>query len=306
MKSHLLTARWIMRGTTAHILSLIVAGLFTLSAGILCAAPSTPLLTSLEVSSNMKLIIIGKTGQTNTPTSFVMKKPYRLVLDFAETGFTKIPKRMKFPGIPIREIRCGRYKSKARVVIDFGSKLVPAYRVYDRGNHVLVKLAGRGRKPSPKKKAIQGALRDMEDSPASVRNVTAIRDKSGPTLRVGSVDIEDGLIAVELCDKAHKNRCWRLVVEADVERMTVDRATISDVTGDLKAFELAPVTPTTRLVESRQPTRRDAKQFRGRGVQSARVTAKRKSNEPKVSTRGPRRLTAAGAGKSTRKLALGP
>jgi AMIN domain len=197
-------------------------------------------ITSVQVAPDLKHISIKCDGPVGRHSTFVIQKPYRLVLDLESTGLGKIPAKIHVGRNPVNEIRLGYANSRARIVVDFGENPVPPFKVDKQSNSLLVNLgvkAGAWQpKPAPKPAA---KLQKDPVQPKAVAQAPATKKADSSTVSVKSAGVADDLVFVELVHKKDPKRTYRLVIDLDVEELQVRQASVSDGQGHLKRFDLS-------------------------------------------------------------------
>jgi AMIN domain len=175
-------------------------------------------ITSVQVAPDLKHISIKCDGPVGRHSTFVIQKPYRLVLDLESTGLGKIPAKIHIGRNPVNEIRLGYANSRARIVVDFGDNPVPSFKVDKQSNSLLVNLgvkAGAWQpKPAPKPAA---KLQKDPVQPKVVALTPASKKADSSTVSVKSAGVADDLVFVELVHKKDPKRTYRLVIDLDVE-----------------------------------------------------------------------------------------
>ncbi|MBI5571499.1 MAG: AMIN domain-containing protein [Desulfomonile tiedjei] len=85
-----------------------------------------------------KQITIDSKGKVGKHFARVMARPNRLVMDFENTSVGKVPATIGIGAADIKEIRLGKTKSRARLVVDFQDRPVPPFHVRRADNQMLV------------------------------------------------------------------------------------------------------------------------------------------------------------------------
>lgn len=196
-------------------------------------------ITGLRVLPDGNAIVIESEGRVGRHSAFVIKNPFRLVVDFDSTAPATAPGRMKGQGDRIREIRVGYANSRTRMVVDFGDRPVPAFKV-DRADGRIFLALGNGVPASD--------IPVKPKSPARPQNRTHTDEKPSPRpssaspvagLTVKNAGVRDKLVFLELADRKDTRNSYRLVIDLDTRAMVVKNATMSDEKGNVKRFELA-------------------------------------------------------------------
>jgi hypothetical protein len=212
--------------------------LLLLLLGNICYGMTGGTLTEVNVSEDLKRIVIKYTGAVGKHAAFVIERPHRLVIDFASVSIGNVRRKIDVNDKGIQQIRLGQTPARARLVVDFGENPVPTFKIQRMDRAILVML-GRGtslpglhtisartktsrRAPAPQKKSSRRISRGSEKAPVTVR-------KAG---------VADDLVYVELTHRKTPNKTYRLVVDCSLEDLLVRQASLSDSTGTLKRFEV--------------------------------------------------------------------
>ncbi|MDQ7782358.1 MAG: AMIN domain-containing protein [Desulfomonilaceae bacterium] len=84
--------------------------------------------------------MIDAKGKVGKYLARVIGNPNRLVMDFDDTRVGNIPRNVSVGKSDIHEIRVGEFKSRARVVVDFRDRPVPAFKVRRENNRISLML----------------------------------------------------------------------------------------------------------------------------------------------------------------------
>jgi len=117
---------------------------------------------------------------------------------------------------------------------------VPAYRTQKEANRLIVAL---GSPSVPVAALLNRKSPSVPAKPAAAGSASHPAHISGlkePLVALKSAGVTDDLIVLELTDVKNPKRSCRLVLEVDMERLKVRRATMSDRTGKLESAEIAP------------------------------------------------------------------
>jgi len=222
------------------VLASLICLLLAVDIGLTRAASSGNI-SGVLVSPDSRHITIKSDGPLGRHTDFVIGNPNRLVIDFGESGLLKAPRRIRVSTDLVKEIRLGYFGSGARLVIDFGAHAVPPYRILDESTHVVVVLDGKGPSEvpgSPKGRTPRVLAKRSPTPAAPAAHETAVTKKK-PSIAIKSANVTDDLVVLELADGKDSKRSCRLVLEVDVERLQVRRATVSDLKGVLKRCDVS-------------------------------------------------------------------
>lgn len=114
-------------------------------------------------------------GDVGKHLARVIGQPNRLVVDFSGgSRVGKVPRRIKVGRGALNEIRVGRYKGRARVVLDFQDNPVPAFKIRRDDDHVSIRFGKSlsSTETGSEKKAGQSHL-SPRVAPASAKPVSA-------------------------------------------------------------------------------------------------------------------------------------
>ena len=206
-------------------------------------------IAAVRLAPDMTQLMIRFDGEIGKHSAFVMGKPCRLVLDFESTGLGKIPGKIAVHREPINEIRLGAVQSRSRVVVDFGDRPVPAFKIEQAGDVVTVRLSYGS---APGRTAGAAPRGSVSREAAPPRSVVTARDSLAPSksmspapanhsasrMVVKRAGIADNLVFVELADRQDRKKVYRLVVDLDQDQMSVRQATLSDADANMKRFNL--------------------------------------------------------------------
>ncbi|MBI5570577.1 MAG: AMIN domain-containing protein [Desulfomonile tiedjei] len=238
-------------GARTKWLTLAVSLVLLLAAATSGAGEERGRITAVRLNPDMTQLTIRFEGEIGKHSAFVMGKPFRLVLDFESTGLGKIPGKIAVHRDPINEIRIGSVESRSRLVVDFGDRPVPAFKIEQAADMVTVRLTlgtGPGGKANvnpagglPRGSVVtrgHPAGRESLAPSKSVSPAISSTNQADARMVVKTAGITDNLVYVELVDRKDRKKAYRLVVDLDQERMNVRQATVSDETGNLKRFNL--------------------------------------------------------------------
>ena len=164
-------------------------------------------ITSVQVAPDFKQISIGCDGPVGKLSSFVLKKPYRIVLDMESTGLGNVPTKINVGGNFINEIRLGHENSRARVVVDFGDRPTPSFTLHRQNNVLLVSLKPKvgALQPRPSAKPAAQPLTDPVQ-PKAVVSAPAYPEAPSSKVSVKTAGVKDNLVFVELASKKDPKR----------------------------------------------------------------------------------------------------
>lgn len=197
-------------------------------------------ITAVTVSPDGKQVAIRHDGPSGTHNAFVLTRPSRLVVDFDGMSLGPVTRTIPVNGPLIKEIRLGYSGTRARVVIDLADLPVPAYRTHKETNRLVVAL---GSPSVPVSSLLNKKSAPVPAKPAAAGpapNPAPVAGKKGPLVALKSAGVTDDLIVLELTDVKNPKRSCRLVLEVDMDRLQVRRATMSDRKGNLERAEISP------------------------------------------------------------------
>ena len=157
---------------------------------------SSGTITGVSVDPSEKNLVITCEGKVGKRQVRVIGNPNRLVVDFNGMKIGKAPRKLKTRGKSIYEVRVGPFKGRARVVADFRSNAVPAFKLVEEKNGVRVvfgrsvpaSVQARGRKESP----LSPKLMPAAANPTGV-NLKPSAAKGKKSLRLKEVKLAQSL-----------------------------------------------------------------------------------------------------------------
>jgi AMIN domain len=223
-----------------------------------------PLITNVQIAPDQKQLIIKADKALGTHSAFAFENPYRLVIDFESTGLGKVPAKIKVDKPPINEIRLGKNGHRARIVVDFGEYPVPPFMVERNGNLAVVALgavptdprmlqrspqAESGSKPrsvsppQPQRHAAPKNDQTRVPAPLPIDKPTSTPINSGKKNEQTSFVVKQSLVTnnlllVELQNRKSPAETYRVVVDLNLNSMTIRNASISNSSGVVKKFDL--------------------------------------------------------------------
>ncbi len=235
-------------------------------------------ITSVQVAQDLSRISIYSQGHLGKHSAFVIDKPYRLVIDFDSATIGNIKNRIRVEHPPINEIRLGYHNNRARVVVDFGENPVPPYHIEHSGDLIVVSLGKTSgirpvdkpvrMEPAPKKPVPKQADRTPHSSkqvaqPSPEATIPAspphLADSQAPAAESGDDDdakivvknagVKSSLVYVELVNKTDPRISYRLILDLDLDRLSIRSASLSDAKGNIKKFHVTK-TETEKLNSS--------------------------------------------------------
>ncbi|MGC8657694.1 MAG: AMIN domain-containing protein [Desulfomonilaceae bacterium] len=221
----------------------------------------TPLITSVKISPDQKQIIIKADKPLGTHAAFAFQNPYRLVIDFEDTGLGKVPLKVKIDKPPINEIRLGTNGHRARLVLDFGEYPVPPFMVERKGNLAVVALGEIPTEPRPIQSNSQiesnNSPRHSSAAQTHHRNVSKPQPNHAappaPSVSLvapGKKSASEGLIVkqslatnnlllVELQNRKRPAENYRVVLDLNLNKMTVHNVSLSNSSGIVRKFDFS-------------------------------------------------------------------
>ncbi len=95
-------------------------------------------ITEVKMEPDGKALVISVKGEAGKHVARVLGRPNRLVIDFHDTRIGKMPHKIRASQGSIHEIRVGSYKGRARIVVDYQRKPVPAFNVNRSKDRVAI------------------------------------------------------------------------------------------------------------------------------------------------------------------------
>jgi len=233
--------------------------LILISSPVALANPTE--ITAVQIAPDFTSITITSEGPLGKHSAFVIDRPYRLVVDFEETGLGKLQGKIRVDNGPMNEIRLGYHNNRARVVVDFGENAVPPFQI-ERNNNLAVialgKVSGPPRASAPKSRPVAKPTpvrsQDLPTHPdpsktevAPTRPAPARSESSAlqssrqgtddSTVSVKEAGVRNNLVFVELVNLKDPKLTYRMIVDLDVDELSIRSASLSDSKGNLKKFE---------------------------------------------------------------------
>ena len=229
-------------------------------------------ITSVRISPDLRQVVVKADGVLGKHSAFAFDKPYRLVVDFDSTALGKVSNRIRVEKGPISEIRLGKFENRARLVIDFGAVPVPTYAIERQANMAVIALGETGliprenhgenvqeddrkaqKRPSvksqptpPKKEQVKTV--ESVPAPAPMKNpipnpqpqATLGSSSSDPSVK--KVLLSNDLLLVEFQDPRNPGLSYNLAIDIDLKGQTLRSASLSDLKGEVKRFEISEMT----------------------------------------------------------------
>ncbi len=100
-------------------------------------------ISGVKLEPDKQRIVIESKGKVGEHVARVMARPNRLILDFKNTGLDRVPHKISVVDDAIKGIRVGSTESRARLVVDFQDRPVPAFHVTREQDRILL-VFGKG------------------------------------------------------------------------------------------------------------------------------------------------------------------
>ncbi len=123
-------------------------------------------ITGVTLGRDGNSLVIDAKGKVGKYLARVIGMPNRLVMDFDDTRVGNVPRAVSVGKSGIHEIRVGQFKSRARVVVDFRDRPVPAFKVRREKNRITLVLGNSLAGYLPKAETRRGR-RASESAPES-------------------------------------------------------------------------------------------------------------------------------------------
>ena len=269
----------------------------------------TPLITNVKVSPDQKQIVIKGNKTLGIHSAFAFENPYRLVIDFENTGLAKVPAKIKVDKPPINEIRLGANTRRARLVVDFGEYPVPPFMVERKGNLAVVALgsvptdprmiqrnSAAETRPKPSHVSAQQpqhhVVQKRETTPVppstpspspSVSSVAPSKKTGQPGFTVKQSLVTNNMLLVELQNSKSPSETYRIVLDLNLDDMTVHNASISNSNGLVKRFNLVDSGPKVVQNEPGQEEAANGPASVGPRKKSKLVVEQKSFDQPKYS-----------------------
>ncbi len=170
-----------MRSPAARFVHLWIGSLMF---ALVCApawAGSSGKITGVRLDPDGKRVVIASRGDLGKHTARVIGQPNRLFIDFERAELGKVPRRLKGGRHGITEIRAGYYKSRARVVLDFGATPVPGFQIKREKGRVLVVLGKSLAKELPGQRGVASRAASRKPSASSPLSPSLVPATAGPS-----------------------------------------------------------------------------------------------------------------------------
>jgi AMIN domain len=221
---------------------LLVVSFIVASAGVSVAAAGSNI-TNVKVAQDLRAVKIFADRDLGRHRAFVIKNPYRLVLDFESTGLGRVQRKIGIGQEGMSEIRLGVSGSKARVVVDFGDAEVPPYTIRRDDKMLVVFLSEAPRAKSPEKKRIQAKPKEnvRPQTKKSKRRSSKAETKS--SLAIRSAGVTGKMVFFELADRKNPKRHYRFAMEIDTKKLRPGQLSMTDSQGRVECFRVIPESP---------------------------------------------------------------
>lgn len=257
-------------------------------------------ITGVDLSPDGKRLCLRFTGAAGKHMAFVMERPYRLVVDFLDTSLGQVRRRIPGESPSLAEVRMGQHDSQARMVADFGSNPVPPFKINRVGDRVFIVFQGGAVRTEARKEVLDSSpVRGKTGSRSSVLAARTTPRSRTSALAVRKARVEGNLIFLELASALAGGRRYRLVLDCDLQDLSVRNATVSDASGAVKRFDFVKAGDSgavqkAEVEATKGPTKGDER-IRGKHVSAQKFkwglpAAFRKDLTPTAEKTGPFRL----------------
>lgn len=207
----------------AILITLLGAILVTALSGIHCATAANTV-TEVSVTPDLKRVIVKCSEEVVQYNSFRLDRPPRLVIDVSgarpDPGLKPIPPE-KNGGL---KVQVAESPTGAHVVLDFGGAAVPNMRIKRMGTYLIAFL---DEWTPPKKQPHSPAVPEKKQPPkhtgSSLHPVTTKAPPEPRTARsdliIESARVVDGLIVLNVADRSHPERKYRIDLGVSFEQM---------------------------------------------------------------------------------------
>jgi AMIN domain len=199
----------------------------------------------VQVSPDLKRITIKCDGPAGRPSSFIIRHPYRLVLDMQSTALGSIPRKISVDRDPIREIRLGFLNERARVVIDFGDNVVPPFKIENVNNDIVVNLdrGATGAFSKGRHAPVSGST--AQSGPSKIPEAGRTHPRShAARIAVKHSRVVNNKLYVDLINRNEPKMSYKLAINLDPKAMAPTNATLTDLKGNKRKFKISATTQT--------------------------------------------------------------
>ena len=127
-----------MRSTVVGCKCLLLCCLLLVIISVPAQAGVSGQITEVKMEPAGKALLISVKGEAGKHVARVLGRPNRLVIDFRDTRIGKMPHKISASQGDIHEIRIGTYRGRARIVVDYQDKPVPAFNISRSKDRVSV------------------------------------------------------------------------------------------------------------------------------------------------------------------------
>lgn len=221
----------------------MAAALIALNTGISQAVPPGNI-TQVTASPDARRVTVKCDGMMGPHTVSTGSNPSRLIIDVEGMGISKSPQinaATKGSGL---DVRVGKSSSGARVVLDFGTSVIPSHKIRRLGNYLLVFLQEWEPKVGPPPRVeprIEPLMEPRVETRVEKRRTPisngAVRvagsknkrpyEGGSPELSIKSAAVVDGLIVLTVAHRDNPGVTYRIDLGVDIHKLGFSTAKIS-------------------------------------------------------------------------------
>jgi len=210
-----------------YLLLVLLALMIAVQMDDLAFATETVRITNLQISSDLRKVVIKGQGDIGRPSTFLLDKPPRLVIDFPGAGLDLsegMKPEQKEDGLTVR---AAKTPSGVRVVLDFGRGSVPEHKIHRMGNDLIVFLEERTAMPTtPHPSVLAERHLPQRTSPSVVTRPSDPVSAGNQELEVKATQIAGHLIVLKVADRKDPGNIFRVELGLDLDRLGFTSARI--------------------------------------------------------------------------------
>ncbi|GEM_PF-2048957 len=184
------------------------------------------IISELRLGPDFKRLIIKSEGQVALQQAFTINRPPRLVIDFKDARFVRIPKTVKYRNKPIREMRTGKHGTGARVVLEFGDYAVPEYRIRKIEGYFIV-FFGALSPAAPGNLLAAQADKTVHGRRSRTRGRNTDTGSDASRLCIKTAEVTDGRIVLRVARANEPARHYKVELDLDLKQRGFNMAHIS-------------------------------------------------------------------------------
>jgi len=185
-------------------------------------------ITEVTVSPDLRRVTIKSDGVIGPHTASIADNPSRLIVDVKSVDVAKNLQMRGLSKAAGLSVRVAKQQSGARVVLDFGTSVLPQHKIRRLGNYLLVFLQEWGSKPMPWSQA--GRQKPpLPDKPEPMvrHKIEKPHNVSPSEVSIKSAEVVDGLVVLTLISRQNPDVTYRVDLGVDFEKLGFSTARIS-------------------------------------------------------------------------------